>query len=274
VPPHHHVFQADAIVHMGKHGTLEWLPSKSIGLSAACYPDVTLGDLPLIYPFIVNDPGEGTQAKRRAHAIIVDHLIPAMTRAEVYHEIARLEQLMDEYYQVQTLDPSKLPAIQAQIWNLIVQIELHQDLHTTGMPDDFNDFLLHVDGYLCELKDAQIHDGLHTLGQALVGAQRINLVLALLRLDNGPVRSLRGSLADLAELDYRAMLDMPGTRSTGIVPAWLTEPAHTVYTYSDLMDRIELTARAVRTPRCMWLGRHPSRATDAPVFWHIIPGCG
>jgi cobaltochelatase CobN len=130
-PPHYlgayhwlrHVFQADAIVHMGKHGTLEWLPGKSIGLSAACYPDVALGDLPLIYPFIINDPGEGTQAKRRAHAIIVDHLIPSMTRAEVYNEIARLEQLMDEYYQVQTLDPSKLPAVQAQIWNLIAQVQ-------------------------------------------------------------------------------------------------------------------------------------------------------
>jgi cobaltochelatase CobN len=107
------------------------LPGKDGGLSAACYPYVVLGDLPLLYPFIINNPGEGTQAKRRAHAIIVDHLIPAMTRAEVYNEIARLEQLMDDYYQVQTLDPSKLPAIQAQIWDLIVQAEIHQDLYTT-----------------------------------------------------------------------------------------------------------------------------------------------
>ena len=125
VPSHHYlgsyywlrqIFKADAVVHMGKHGTLEWLPGKGIGLSATCYPDLALGDLPLIYPFIINDPGEGTQAKRRAHAVVVDHLIPAMMRAEVYNDIARLEQLMDEYYQVQTLDPSKLPAIQAQIW--------------------------------------------------------------------------------------------------------------------------------------------------------------
>ena len=119
---------------MGKHGTLEWLPGKGIGLSATCYPDLALGDLPLIYPFIINDPGEGTQAKRRAHAVVVDHLIPAMMRAEVYNDIARLEQLMDEYYQVQTLDPSKLPAIQAQIWTLIVQANLHHDLHAARSP--------------------------------------------------------------------------------------------------------------------------------------------
>ena len=84
-PTHHYiayyrwirdVFQADAVVHVGKHGTLEWLPGKGIGLSAACYPELALQDLPLFYPFIVNNPGEGAQAKRRAHAAIVDHLIP------------------------------------------------------------------------------------------------------------------------------------------------------------------------------------------------------
>ncbi len=147
-----------------------------------------------------------------------------MMRAEVYNDIARLEQLMDEYYQVQTLDPSKLSAIQAQIWNLIVQAELHHDLHATDVPDDFNDFLLHVDGYLCELKDAQIRDGLHTLGQAPAGAQRIGLVLAMVRLDNGTVRSLRGSLAALAGLDYRAMLEAPGTRYSAALQRFSPSP--------------------------------------------------
>jgi cobaltochelatase CobN len=254
VPSHHylgsyhwlrHSFQADAVVHMGKHGTLEWLPGKGIGLSATCYPDLTLGDLPLIYPFIINDPGEGTQAKRRAHAVVVDHLIPAMMRAEVYNDIARLEQLMDEYYQVQTLDPSKLPAIQAQIWNLIVQANLHHDLHAAEAPDDFNDFLLHVDGYLCELKDAQIRDGLHTLGQTPTGEQRIGLVLAMLRLDNGTVRSLRGAIAAMAGLDYQAILDAPGTRYTAALPPFLTMPEMAAQTQSDVLDRLEHTARGL-----------------------------
>jgi cobaltochelatase CobN len=254
VPSHHylgsylwlrHIFQADAVVHMGKHGTLEWLPGKGIGLSAVCYPDLALGDLPLIYPFIINDPGEGTQAKRRAHAVVVDHLIPAMMRAEVYNDIARLEQLMDEYYQVQTLDPSKLPAIQAQIWNLIVQANLHHDLHAAETPDDFNNFLLHVDGYLCELKDAQIRDGLHTLGQTPMGEQRIGLVLAMLRLDNGTVRSLRSAIAAMAGLDYQAILDTPGARYIGTLPPFLTAPDVAVQTQSDVLDRLEYTARGL-----------------------------
>ncbi len=122
LPPTHHYlgfyrwlrddFGADAVVHVGKHGTLEWLPGKAVGLSAECYPDAVLQDLPHFYPFIVNNPGEGAQAKRRAHATIIDHLIPAMTTAESYNEIMALEQYMDEYYQVQTLDPAKLPMIQ------------------------------------------------------------------------------------------------------------------------------------------------------------------
>lgn len=252
VPSHHylglyhwlrHEFKAEAIVHMGKHGTLEWLPGKGIGLSAACYPDVALGDMPLIYPFIINDPGEGTQAKRRAHAIVVDHLIPAMMRAEVYNDIARLEQLMDEYYQVQTLDPSKLPAIQAQIWSLIVQANLHHDLHATEAPDDFNDFLLHVDGYLCELKDAQIRDGLHTLGQTPTGEQHLGLVLAMLRLDNGTVLGLRSALARYAGLEYRDILETPGARYTGILPACLASADAPAHTHSDVLDRLEHTAR-------------------------------
>jgi cobaltochelatase CobN len=240
-----HGFRADAIVHMGKHGTLEWLPGKGIGMSATCYPDVALGDIPLIYPFIINDPGEGTQAKRRAHAVVVDHLIPAMMRADVYNEIARLEQLMDEYYQVQTLDPSKLPVIRAQIWELIVQAELHHDLHADAAPADFDDFLLHVDGYLCEIKDAQIRDGLHTLGQTPQGEQRLGLLLAMLRLDNGSVRSLRGALADLAGLDYPAILASPGARHTGVVPVFLKASGAPLHTHSDVLDALESTARTL-----------------------------
>ena len=106
-------------MHLGKHGNLEWLPGKTLGMSAACGTDAALGDLPLIYPFLVNDPGEGTQAKRRAHATLVDHLIPPMARAETYGDIARLEQLLDEHANIAALDPGKLPAIRQQIWTLM-----------------------------------------------------------------------------------------------------------------------------------------------------------
>ncbi|GAU66549.1 putative cobalamin biosynthesis protein [Streptomyces sp. NBRC 110611] len=176
-------FGADAMVHLGKHGNLEWLPGKNAGLSAACAPDAALGDLPLIYPFLVNDPGEGTQAKRRVHATLVDHLVPPMARAESYGDIARLEQLLDEYAAISAMDPAKLPAIRAQIWTLIQAAKLDHDLGLDERPDDegFDDFLLHVDGWLCEVKDAQIRDGLHVLGAAPAGEARVNLVLAMLR---------------------------------------------------------------------------------------------
>ncbi|WP_374776445.1 cobaltochelatase subunit CobN [Streptomyces sp. NBC_01310] len=176
-------FGADAMIHLGKHGNLEWLPGKNAGLSASCAPDAALGDLPLIYPFLVNDPGEGTQAKRRVHATLVDHLVPPMARAESYGDIARLEQHLDEYAQISAMDPAKLPAIRAQIWTLIQAAKLDHDLGLEERPDDdgFDDFLLHVDGWLCEIKDAQIRDGLHVLGGAPTGAARVNLVLAILR---------------------------------------------------------------------------------------------
>ncbi|MET7330845.1 cobaltochelatase subunit CobN [Nonomuraea sp. NPDC005650] len=193
LPPSHHYlaayrwlsaeFGAHAMVHVGKHGNLEWLPGKSAGMSASCGTDAAVGDLPLVYPFLVNDPGEGTQAKRRAHAVLVDHLVPPMARAETYGDIARLEQLLDEHATIAAMDPAKLPAIRAQIWTLIQAARLDHDLGLADRPHDseFDDFILHVDGWLCEVKDAQIRDGLHVLGQAPTGQVRVDLVLAMLR---------------------------------------------------------------------------------------------
>ena len=176
-------FGADAIVHLGKHGNLEWLPGKTLGMSASCGTDAALGDLPLVYPFLVNDPGEGTQAKRRAHATLVDHLIPPMARAETYGDISRLEQLLDEHANISALDPAKLPAIRQQIWTLMQAAKLDHDLGLAERPHEaeFDDFLLHVDGWLCEIKDVQIRDGLHVLGAAPQGEARVDLVLAMLR---------------------------------------------------------------------------------------------
>ncbi|MCW3478490.1 cobaltochelatase subunit CobN [Neisseriaceae bacterium JH1-16] len=138
LPPTHHYYalycwlrddwRADAIVHVGKHGTLEWLPGKGVGVSEHCFPDALLGDLPMFYPFILNDPGEGSQAKRRAHSVIIDHLTPPMTTADTYGPLAQLTQLVDEYYQVEMLDPAKLPLLQQQIWDLIKEAKLDTDL--------------------------------------------------------------------------------------------------------------------------------------------------
>jgi len=191
-PSHHYLavyhwlereYGAHAVIHVGKHGNLEWLPGKNLGMSASCGTDAAIGSLPLIYPFLVNDPGEGAQAKRRAHATIVDHLVPPMARAETYGDIARLEQLLDEYAQVNAMDPAKAPALRGEIWTLIQAAQLDHDLGLDAAPDEevFDEFVLHVDGWLCEIKDAQIRDGLHVLGQVPEGDGLINLVLAVLR---------------------------------------------------------------------------------------------
>lgn len=228
LPPSHHYlaayrwlsapegFAADAMVHLGKHGNLEWLPGKTLGMSASCGTDAALGDLPLIYPFLVNDPGEGTQAKRRAHATLVDHLIPPMARAESYGDIARLEQLLDEHANISALDPAKLPAIRQQIWTLMRAAEMDHDLGLTERPDEesFDDMLLHVDGWLCEIKDVQIRDGLHVLGQAPAGEAELDLVLAMLR-----ARQLWGGERSVPGLREALGLDESGTEARERVDA-------------------------------------------------------
>jgi cobaltochelatase CobN len=248
LPPTHHYlaayrwmieeFGADAIVHLGKHGTLEWLPGKSLGLSPSCAPDATLRDVPLFYPFVVNDPGEGTQAKRRAHATIVDHLIPPMTRAETYDNLAKLEQLLDEYYQVETLDPSKLPAIRVRIWETLRNAELHRDLGVEEQPEEFSDFLTHVDGYLCEIKDLPIRGGLHVLGEAPEGEPLRHLLASILRLGAGEVPGLRRAAGAAFGLDESVLAENGGTKVEA-PPGLIERFPGPVVTASDLLDRLE-----------------------------------
>jgi len=207
-----HHWGADAIVHLGKHGTLEWLPGKMLALSASCAPDAALGSMPLVYPFVVNDPGEGAQAKRRAHAVIVDHLVPPMMRAESYDELADLEALMDEYARLEVLDPSKLPGLGAQIWEAIERANLQDDLGITGRPGDAGELVEHLDGYLCEVKDVQIKDGLHVLGVVPEGPYLRGLVAAIGRHGSGSVPGLRRAVAAAFGLDEPALVAAPGAK--------------------------------------------------------------
>jgi cobaltochelatase CobN len=229
---------ADAIVHMGKHGTLEWLPGKGIGLSSECYPDLLLGDMPLVYPFILNDPGEGSQSKRRAHAVIVDHLTPPMTSAQTYGPLAELNQLVNEYYSVEKLDPVKLPYLQQQIWELVQRTNLQTDLDLKammtrergdhshawddaltpeGIPtslaslngNEVAHLIEDLDGYLCELGMAQIRDGLHILGQM---PPLPEMLRSLTRLSNAGVPSLQASLAAAFGFDLSLLLERSGER--------------------------------------------------------------
>lgn len=231
-PRQHGGFGADAVIHMGKHGNMEWLPGKTVGLSASCGPDQAIGELPLIYPFLVNDPGEGTQAKRRAHATLVDHMIPPMARAESYGDITRLEQLLDEHQNISAMDPAKLPAIRQEIWTLISAAQMDRDLGWEQRPDEdvFDDMLMHVDGWLCEIKDAAIRGGLHILGRAPGGDDLSGTVSTMLRarqLWGGEftLPGLRESLG-LAEdgTDERSDVDRIDAIATALVTALIADP--------------------------------------------------
>ncbi|WP_338441189.1 cobaltochelatase subunit CobN [Synechococcus elongatus IITB4] len=203
-------FGADAIVHVGKHGNLEWLPGKSLALSEQCYPEVALGPLPHFYPFIVNDPGEGSQAKRRSQAVILDHLTPPMTRAELYGGLQKLESLIDEYYDAQTLDPTRLPAIRDRISQLIQQDHLSAEIQglTPGHdpqqldPDQLAALITNADRYLCELKESQIRDGLHIFGSCPQGRQLRDLIISIARHPTAGRQGLTRAIAQAYGLEF------------------------------------------------------------------------
>ena len=217
-------FGVQAIVHVGKHGNLEWLPGKSLALSANCYPEVALQTIPNIYPFIVNDPGEGSQAKRRSQAVIIDHLTPPLTRAELYGGLEKLEALIDEYYEAQSLDPTRLKIISDRITKLVRQEKLDEDLGIN--PTDtqsLTQFLTIADGYLCELKEAQIRDGLHIFGQCPQGEQLRDLIIAIARSPSYGRIGLTQALAQDFGLDFDPLLDIDG--ETGNVGANSRSPS-------------------------------------------------
>ncbi len=215
--PHHYyayyrwirdVFGANAVMHIGKHGSLEWLPGKSAGLSESCFPDIAISDLPNIYPYIINNPGEGTQAKRRSYCCIIDHLVPVMHNADTYEEIAGLEVLINDYKHATVEDRGKIPELQKMIWEKTCQAKLDHDLEIDEAAAfaDFDGFLEKLHGYIDELADTQIREGLHTLGEPPVDSRLDEFLVALTRLSNGDVSSLRQSLAEMKGYDYDGLL--------------------------------------------------------------------
>ena len=213
VPPHNylafyfwlrHHWGADAIVHMGKHGNLEWLPGKAVALSETCWPEAVFGPTPHIYPFIVNDPGEGTHAKRRTSAVIIDHLTPPLTRAESYGPLRDLEALVDEYYEAAGVDPRRIDHLRREILSLSEVTGLSKDAGFTG---DHDTDLGKLDAYLCELKEAQIRDGLHIFGQSPEGQQERDLAIALARVPRGDGKGANASLLRALAADLNLGID-------------------------------------------------------------------
>ena len=217
VPPHSYfafyawtreVFGAQAVVHFGKHGNLEWLPGKSVALSRDCFPEAALGPMPHLYPFIVNDPGEGTQAKRRASALIVDHLTPPLARAETYGPLRDLEAVVDEYYEAANVDPRRLAVLGQQIVELVRETGLDRDLGFAADADLTNTGALNrLDGYLCELKELQIRDGLHVFGESPEGDLRTGLLVALARMPRGDGEGSNASLLRALAADLKFGFD-------------------------------------------------------------------
>ena len=253
VPPHGYLafyfwlryqFAAHAIIHNGKHGNLEWLPGKAVALSSACYPEVALGALPQFYPFIVNDPGEGTQAKRRTAAVIIDHLTPPMTRAESYGPMKNLEALVDEYYLAAGLDRRRAIVLKEQILELTRSHRLDQDAGFTG--DDDGD-LQKLDAFLCDLKEAQIRDGLHIFGVSPTGQQEIDLLIALARnprgMGAGGDQSLIRALADELDLGVDPLNCQFADKWSGPRPVELQQQSAEHWrSTGDTVERLELFA--------------------------------
>ncbi|MEM9205246.1 MAG: cobaltochelatase subunit CobN [Pseudomonadota bacterium] len=252
VPPHGYLaaylwlreaYGAHAVVHVGKHGTLEWLPGKSVALSAACYPDVVLGALPNLYPFIVNDPGEGAQAKRRTAAVVIDHLTPPMARAESHGVALRLEGLLDEYAQAQATDPKRAARLEKDIQNLAEEHGFHEDL---GSGDDL---IPALDNHLCDLKELQIRDGLHVFGSSPGGDLRTAHLSALVRVSRGGApgdASLHRAIANDLGLDFDPLTSEPATPWEGHKPDVLEARSDDPWRIAgDTIERIELLSEVL-----------------------------
>ena len=259
VPPHGYLafyfwlrkrYGAHAVIHVGKHGNLEWLPGKGVGLSEHCWPDAILGPMPNIYPFIVNDPGEGAQAKRRTQAVIIDHLMPPLTRAETYGPLRDLELLADEYYEAQLLDPRRARELQKDILRLVRETHIDRELAMDGDASSEADaavWLPRLDTYLCDLKESQIRDGLHVFGESPTGRLRIDTLLAMVRVPRGDGRggqaSLLRVLSQALALDFDPLDCDLGAPWTGDKPQVLHEvSAEPWRTTGDTRERLELLA--------------------------------
>ena len=208
-PPHHYLafycwlrdtWQADAVIHVGTHGSLEWLPGKNAGLSCKCYPDLALGDLPDIYPYYVTIVGEGIQAKRRGSACLIGHLNPPSSHADTYEDLAELEKLLDEYAQFKVEHPASVGIVEEQIINKIAVMHLDEDLPRQEL--DADSYILKIHAYVEQLKHMQIRTGLHILGKAPEGEELLDFILVLTRVENGSIPSLPQTIAAAYGFDY------------------------------------------------------------------------
>lgn len=281
VPPHHYMafhawlrrsFDVDAIVHVGKHGNLEWLPGKALGLSNACWPEVVLGPTPLIYPFIVNDPGEGAQAKRRASAVVVDHLMPALTRAEAHGAFAEIETLIDEYHLALGADPRRRDHLEREILDQAVRHGIDRDLAIGGDADQ-GSALRTIDAHLCEIKELQIRDGLHIFGSSPRDEHRLDTLVAIARIPRSGGRPEDSSLhraisADLGLDGFDPLACDLSADWDGLRPETLSRATDAPWrTNGDTVERLEILAKA--TVRA-FLAKDNASPTPGPATSSVL----
>lgn len=160
-----HVAKCHAMVHMGAHGTLEWLPGKSVALSSSCWPNALLGPMPVIYPFIVNDPGEAAAAKRRIGAITIGHMTPPASVGHLPPALYPIERLLDEYSIAEGLDPNRRERLARSIINAARDAGLDRD---SGLTEAMTprEAVVRLDSFVCDIKATMVADGLHVFGRA------------------------------------------------------------------------------------------------------------
>ncbi|MCQ2085511.1 MAG: cobaltochelatase subunit CobN, partial [archaeon] len=220
------VFKADMVLHMGTHGTVEWLPGKNVGMSSKCNPDIVLGGLPNIYPYIIDDPGEGIQCKRRANSVLIGHMPPAMARAGRYKEIEEVEVPLQDYFRLKhNASPDRKTVLISQILDCARKNDLLKDLE---LPDDitveeFEEHVVDLHEYIDEIKDALVRADLHVLGRVPQGQHLAESIYTLMRLDNGDIPSLRNAFADNMGFDMQKLLDDPTGSTQGELNSILSE---------------------------------------------------
>uniref|UniRef100_UPI003BAA3B2B cobaltochelatase subunit CobN n=1 Tax=Stappia sp. TaxID=1870903 RepID=UPI003BAA3B2B len=284
VPPHHYFafyiwlrehFGVHAVVHLGKHGNLEWLPGKALALSQDCFPEAVLDAVPNVYPFIVNDPGEGAQAKRRTSAVIVDHLTPPLARAESHGVAAELEVLLDEFYLAQGVDPRRLKTLTRDILETATRHGLDRDIGLDETMDE-ETRLARLDAHLCDLKELQIRDGLHILGAAPEGSLLTALLVALVRVPRGEGAGNEGLTralsADLGLGDFDPLDCDFASEWTGARPERLSRVSDAPWrSAGDTVERLELLAQEIVASRRGPDGFERTRAVIDEIEARIRP---
>ena len=294
VPPHNYfafyiwlrdVWQANAAVHFGKHGNLEWLPGKALALSEECFPEAVLGPMPHLYPFIVNDPGEGAQAKRRTSAVVLDHLTPPMTQADSHGPMAEIESLMDEYYEAAGMNKKRSAALLIDILDVAERAGITNDCGISDS-DEESEKLLKLDNFLCDLKELQIRDGLHIFGRSAGNDLENGLLVQVLRTPRGDgadenaslIRALADDLAlTEGEDDFDPLTCERGAVWQGRCPSSLEGLSKNLWrSNGDTVERLDLLANHLVSGKAQAPGAASAIILDKalPALRERLSACG